>query len=164
MEVVRGPETSDETTDVVAAFMESIGKKVIVAQKEVPGFILNRLQVALLRESLWLVENGVAEPQDVDIALKYGTGRRWAFAGIFESFDLTDWRTIERAYREIAPSLASSSSVPAPLKDLIERGDIGAKVGRGFYEATPEWVEETRSRTAFGLAGLQRMWADWTTR
>ncbi len=164
VEIVRGPETSDETETVVRDFMEGLGKKVIVARKEVPGFILNRLQLALLRESLWLMENGVTEAEDIDTALKYGTGRRWAFAGVFEVFDVADWRIITRAYQEIAPSLASSPDVPNVLRKMLERGDYGAKTGRGFHEVTPEWLQETKGRIAYGLAGLQRLWADWNAR
>ena len=164
VEIVRGPETSDETETVVRDFMEGLGKKVIVARQEVPGFILNRLQLALLRESLWLMENGVTEAEDIDTALKYGTGRRWAFAGVFEVFDVADWRIITRAYQEIAPSLASSPDVPNVLRKMLERGDYGAKTGRGFHEVTPEWLQETKGRIAYGLAGLQRLWADWNAR
>jgi len=69
VEIVPGPETSDETMGVTVNFMESIGKKALVAKKEVPGFILNRLQTALLREAMWLVDNDVADPEDIDTAL-----------------------------------------------------------------------------------------------
>ena len=161
VEIVRGPETSDETAEVARSFMEGLGKKVVVAKKEVPGFILNRLQLALLREALWLVDNGVAEPEDIDTALKYCTGRRWASAGVFEVFELAGWDVIERIYREVAPHLASSPEVPDALRVRVERGDFGAKTGRGFYQSSPEWAEETRSRIAYGLAGIERLWAEY---
>lgn len=157
VEIVRGPDTSLETEEITKCFMEGLGKKVVVAKKEVPGFILNRLQISLLREALWLVDNNVADPEDIDIALKYGTGRRWAFAGIFEVFELADWSVIGRIYSEVGPSLAASPDIPTSLKTHIDRGEVGAKVGRGFYESSPEWTEETRSRIAFGLAGLERL-------
>ena len=161
VEIVSGPDTSTETQMVVRAFMEGLGKKVVVARREVPGFILNRLQLALLREALWLVENGVAEPGDVDVALKFGTGRRWAFAGVFEVFELAAWDVVGRIYDEVAPTLADSAEMPAALRERIERGDLGAKSGRGFYDSGPAWADETRSRIAYGMAGLQRLWADY---
>jgi len=74
VEIVPGPETSPETLVVATDFMERLGKKVIVARREVPGFILNRLQLAILREALWLIDNDVADVGDIDAALKYGTG------------------------------------------------------------------------------------------
>ncbi len=164
VEIVGGPDTAPETLKVTRAFMEALGKKVIVATREVPGFILNRLQLALLREALWLVENGVAEPGDVDTALKYGTGRRWAFAGVFEVFELAAWDVIGRIFEEVAPTLADSREIPAPLRERIERGEFGSKSGRGFYESGPRWAEETRSRIAFGMAGLERLWAEYESR
>ncbi len=163
VEIVRGPDTSDGTAETTRAFLEGLGKKVIVARREVPGFILNRLQIALLREALWLVENGVAEPEDIDAALKFGTGRRWAFAGVFEVFELADWSVVGRIYEEVGPSLADSPEVPEPLRRRIETGRHGARTGRGFYESGPEWAEETRSRIAYGLAGLERLWAGHAT-
>ena len=164
VEIVGGPDTSPETLKVTRSFMEALGKKVIVANREVPGFILNRLQLALLREALWLVENGVAEPGDVDAALKYGTGRRWAFAGVFEVFELAAWDVIGRIYQEVAPTLSDSREIPAPLRERIERGDLGSKTGRGFYESGPGWAEETRARIAYGMAGLERLWAGYEGR
>lgn len=164
VEIVGGPETSSETLEVTRAFMEALGKKVIVANKEVPGFILNRLQLALLREALWLVESGVAEPGDLDAALKYGTGRRWAFAGVFEVFELAAWDVVGRIFEEVAPTLSDSREIPEPLRRRIERGDLGSKSGRGFYESGTRWAEETRSRIAFGLVGLERLWAEYEGR
>lgn len=161
VEIVPGPQTSEETVRVATDFMERLGKKVIVARREVPGFILNRLQLAILREALWLIDNDVADAGDIDDALKYGTGRRWAFAGPFEVFDLADWRIIERAYREVAPSLANSGDVPKAMMELLERGHYGAKAGQGFHKVTLEWLEETQGRIAYGLAGLAGLWADW---
>jgi 3-hydroxybutyryl-CoA dehydrogenase len=164
VEIVPGPETSDETMGVTVNFMESLGKKALVAKKEVPGFILNRLQTALLREAMWLVDNDVADPEDIDTALKYGTGRRWAFAGVFEVFELAGWDVVERIFKEVGPSLAASGEVPDALKARVERGDFGAKTGRGFYESNEEWVEETRSRIAYGMAGTERLWSEWAGR
>ena len=161
VETAPGPETSDETTTVTINFMEALGKKTIVARKEVPGFILNRLQLALLREAMWLVDNGVCDPQEVDTALKYGTGRRWAFAGPFEVFELAAWDVIGRVFEEVGPSLAASGEVPQALKAHLERGEFGAKTGRGFYESDEDWVEETRSRIAHGMVGIERLWAEY---
>ena len=85
VELVRGGETSDETVATLSGLLTKIGKRSIVVQKEVPGFVLNRLQGALLREALWLVENGIASPQDVDVAIRNSIGRRWAVAGVLKS-------------------------------------------------------------------------------
>jgi 3-hydroxybutyryl-CoA dehydrogenase len=155
VEIVRSEKTSDATVNTAKAFIEGIGKNVIVVNKEVEGFILNRLQIALLRESLWLVENGVTDIEGVDKAIKYCTGRRWAFAGIFEVWELAGWDTIEKIYREVAPTLASKPEVPGPLKSLIDQGLFGAKSGRGFYKSDENWTDSVKTKIAKGLASFK---------
>ena len=155
VEIVRSGKTSDATVNTAKAFIEGIGKNVIVVNKEVEGFILNRLQIALLRESLWLVENGITDIEGVDKAIKYCTGRRWAFAGIFEVWELAGWDTIETIYREVAPTLASKPEVPGPLKSLIDQGLFGSKSGRGFYKSDENWTDSVKTRIAKGLASFK---------
>ncbi|PZC41672.1 MAG: 3-hydroxybutyryl-CoA dehydrogenase [Chloroflexi bacterium] len=155
VEIVRSDKTSDTTVNTAKAFIEGIGKNVIVVNKEVEGFILNRLQIALLRESLWLVENGITDIEGVDKAIKYCTGRRWAFAGIFEVWELAGWDTIEKIYREVAPTLASKTDIPAPLKRLIDKGLFGSKSGQGFYKSDKNWTDSVKTRIAKGLASFK---------
>src|SRR4051794_23952204 len=88
VELVRGPATSDATVQIVYDLLVSIGKKPTIVQREAPGFIGNRLQAALYREALALVQEGIASASDVDNVIKYGFGRRLAIAGEFEIFDL----------------------------------------------------------------------------
>lgn len=155
VEIVRSDKTSDTTVNTAKAFIEGIGKNVIVVNKEIEGFILNRLQIALLRESLWLVENGITDIEGVDKAIKYCTGRRWAFAGIFEVWELAGWDTIEKIYREVAPTLASKPDIPAPLKRLIDKGLFGSKSGQGFYKSDKNWTDSVKTRIAKGLASFK---------
>jgi 3-hydroxybutyryl-CoA dehydrogenase len=88
VEIVRGAETSDETVEAVCSLLRTLGKHPAIVRKEVPGFIGNRLQAALIREAISLVQNGVASAEDVDTVIRYGFGRRLAAAGVFENFDL----------------------------------------------------------------------------
>ncbi len=155
VELVRSNKTSDTTLNIAKAFIEDIGKNVIVVNKEVEGFILNRLQIALLRESLWLVENGITDIEGVDKAIKYCTGRRWAFAGIFEVWELAGWDTIGKIYREVAPTLASKPDIPGPLKNLLDQGFFGSKSGRGFYKSDEKWTDSVKTRIAKGLASFK---------
>jgi len=83
---------------------------------------------------------------------------------VFEVFELAGWDVVERIFKEVGPSLAASGEVPDALKARVERGDFGAKTGRGFYESNEEWVEETRSRIAYGMAGTERLWSEWAGR
>ena len=125
-------------------------------RRQVPGFVLNRLQFALLREALWLVENGVATPRDVDYALSNSIGRRWSAAGIFEVFELAGWDLVASIAGNLLPHLASGPEVPALLREKVARGELGAKTGRGFYQWTPESSEELRQRIAAALVEIEK--------
>ena len=107
VEVVPTAETSEETTGVVMELLTSLGKQPILVKREVPGFVASRLQMALLREALWLVENDVASAEDVDIAISAGLGRRWATAGVLHVLEIAGWELISRV---------AVGCVPAPLE------------------------------------------------
>lgn len=156
VEIVRGESTSDETVAVLRALLEGIGKSPVVVQQELAGFIGNRLQMALLREALALVERGVASPADVDTVIRNGFGRRLAVAGIFEIFDIAGWDTVLAAAEEILPTLEARPD-PAPLlRAKVARGELGLKRGRGFYDWTPEGAEALRERIRQLLVMLGR--------
>ncbi len=156
VEIVRGQKTSDETVTTICALLEKVGKRPVIVQKEVPGFIANRLQVALLREALWLVERGVASAQDVDTVIKTSFGRRWAVAGVFEVFEIAGWDLLSSIASEIVPDLASSRDEPPVLGERVKRGELGVKSGKGFYEWTPESVDELKQRIAHALVQIEQ--------
>ena len=156
VEIVRSEKTSDETVTTMYDLLTKMGKRPIIVQKEVPGFVLNRLQGALLREALWLVQNGVASPQDVDIAIKTSIGRRWAVAGVFEVFEIAGWDLLLAIASGLLPHLASSPEVPPLLKEKVERGELGVKTGKGFYEWTPESTEALKQRIAQALVKIEQ--------
>lgn len=155
VELVRTKHTSDETILKVSDFFEKLGKRPIIAQKEVPGFILNRLQLALFREALWLVENGVATPQDVDFGIKSSIGRRWAVAGVFEIFELAGLDLASEIGRLIFPHLSKEEKIPSVLMEKVASGDVGIKAGRGFYKWNPESMEELQTRIARALVTIE---------
>ena len=158
VEIVPGAETSDATVDTMRRLLAGIGKRPIVLQREVPGFVASRLQAALLREALWLVENRVAGPQDVDAAIKDSLGRRWAVAGVFEVLELAGWDLLLAIASELFPHLASTQEAPEPLKERVALGEVGVKAGKGFYDWTPESAEALRQRIAEALVRIER-WA-----
>jgi L-gulonate 3-dehydrogenase len=88
VELVPSPETSLATVDFVDALMRGLHRSVVHLRKEIPGFVLNRLQAALLREAWALVEDGVASCEDIDKTVRDGLGWRWSFMGPFETIDL----------------------------------------------------------------------------
>lgn len=156
VEVVPTAQTSEETTRVVMELLTSLGKQPILVEREVPGFVASRLQMALLREALWLVENEVASAEDVDTAISAGLGRRWATAGVLHVLEVAGWDLISRVAADVFPHLSNAND-PAVLHDMVERGDSGVKAGKGFYEWTPEKAEELRRRIANGLVEIDKL-------
>ena len=151
VELVKSEYTSDETVQCLFDLYTSMGKKPAVVQKEVPGFIGNRLQAALLRECLSLVENGVAAPRDIDVVVRNSFGRRLVAAGPFEIFDMAGWDLAIAVAKYLIPHIESSNEIPKVLKEKVEAGELGVKTGKGFYEYTEESAEELRSRMAKAL-------------
>ena len=155
VEIVPGPETSKETIMTMVGLLEKIGKRPVVLRKEATGFVGNRLQFALFREALAIIEQGIASPEAVDPVVKFGFGRRLAAAGPFEVFDLAGLDTILAVAAEIFPELATSGpaarGVPELLRRKVEQGELGVKSGRGFHEWTAERIEELRTRLSRAL-------------
>ena len=88
VEIISGEKTVDETLEIVWDISKSLHRKPIMVKKDAKGFVLNRLQYAVLREALYIVENGIASMDDVDNVMKYGLGMRYAAIGPFETVDL----------------------------------------------------------------------------
>ena len=156
VEIVRGPQTSDETIEITKSVLEGIGKRPVVLQKESLGFIGNRMQFALLREALAVVDKGIASAEDVDTVVKTGFGRRLAVAGPLEVFDIAGWDTISHIIDELYPDLNTSAENSPTITGMLERGDLGVKSGRGFYEWNDEAVEALRQRITHALAAIDR--------
>lgn len=156
VEIVPGPETAGTTVSTVRDLLTRLGKQPVVLTREVPGFISVRLQAALLREALSLVQSGAADADAVDTVIKTSLGRRWAVAGVFEVLDLAGWDTVSDISSWLFPTLDRSKELPAVLREQVERGDLGVKSNRGFYDWTPESAEELRRRIGRALVEIGR--------
>ena len=157
VEVVRGPETSDDTIETTRALLTKAGKRPVVLQKESLGFIGNRMQFALLREAVSIVERGIASPEDVDAVVTNSFGRRLAVAGPLEVFDLAGWDTILAIIDQLFPDLESSDKTPALVREMVARGDLGVKSGKGFYAWTDDAVAAVRQRVGRALATIEQL-------
>jgi 3-hydroxybutyryl-CoA dehydrogenase len=156
VEIVRSAATSETTIKTVYELLAGIGKSPVVVQKEVPGFIGNRIQAAALREALALVEEGVATPQEVDTVIKTSIGRRWAVAGVFEIAEIAGLDLKLAIVEQLFPEIASTQEVSHLLRDKVAQGDLGFKTGKGFYEWPPETAEALRQRVAQALIEIAR--------
>ena len=149
VELSPGEQTSEETTQRTYALMESIGKVPVVLKKEVPGFIANRLSVALWREALNLVDKGVASVEDVDRAVRAGPGIRWAIMGPYLTYHLGGGSGgIEYLMRHIGGSKATWLETMAKWtvtpESVVEKAISGVSemVGGKSMEELEHWRDE----------------------
>ena len=154
VEVVRGPETSQQTVDATVELLESVGKRPVVLQKEIQGFVSNRLQAAIFREALHIVSSGGATTAEVDEIVRSSFGRRLSVAGPFELRELIGLDLALDIGKQIRPSLNNTREVPPLLADKVAAGHLGTKTGKGFYDWTPKSAEALRSRVASALADI----------
>jgi 3-hydroxybutyryl-CoA dehydrogenase len=122
VEIIAGEATASETVDALQDLAARMGKTPIVAHRDVPGFVWNRLQHALLREALWLVQQQVADVATIDAAVSDGLAPRWLAAGPFATVDLGGGETWSRVATEIFPHLASDPALAAILTERSEAG------------------------------------------
>lgn len=134
VEVVRGPETSDEVTAFVKELLTACGKTVATLNKVIPGFLLNRLTFSLLREACYIVEQGVCTPADVDAAIVANFGPRYAFEGIFGLMDAGGMAVEEMLSTRLNPVLCDSKACSPVIHELVEEGNMGISTGKGFFE------------------------------
>jgi 3-hydroxybutyryl-CoA dehydrogenase len=146
VEVVKGRETSDETMEVTYEYLKKIGKRPVKCMKDVPGFIANRLQHAIWREALSIVEKGIADAATVDEALRYGPGLRWPILGILENADMIGLDLSLSIQKYIVKYLEDSHEPSKLLQELVAKGDLGFKTGKGYQSWTQEQMEASNKR------------------
>lgn len=132
VEVVRGAHTSQETVDIIYEFAKSINKTPVLVNKEIYGFVVNRIFSALTREACYLVDAGVASIEDIDIAVKGGLGHPM---GPLELLDMTGIDLEYTVYMEKFRNSGDKADLPAAcLTERFAKGDYGRKSGKGFYD------------------------------
>lgn len=142
VEVIRNDGTSDDTVNILRSFLNSLQKVSVLVKKDVPGFILNRLQFAVLREALHLVESDVAAPEDVDNTFKHALGIRYACCGPFEVADLGGLDTFSLISEYLFANLDNSNKGSPVLSNLVAHGKLGVKSGAGFYDYSGDKAEK----------------------
>ncbi len=138
VELIRSPNTSDETVSITYDLLTNIGKVPAIIEKEALGFVGPRLQAALIREAFAIVEQGIASAETVDLVVRNSFGRRLSVAGPFEVFELAGWDLVLAAFEELYKDLNSSAHINPLLQDMVKSGKLGVKSGIGFYQWTQE--------------------------
>ncbi len=154
VEVVRTEWTSEAAVEATMAVLERIGKRPVRVEKDVPGFIGNRLQHALWREAIGLVENGICDAETVDTVVKESFGRRLAVLGPLENADLVGTDLTRDIHAAVLSDLETRPGPSPYLESLVESGRLGMDAGGGFRDWTPEAARAVRERLAAHLRKL----------
>ena len=136
VEVCGGPQTAEEVVTWTCDLLEDVGQTPAVMMKEVDGFIINRLQFAILREAWSMWANGIASAEAIDNSLKLSLGRRYADTGPIESAELGGLDILHTFAEFLFPAIDTSSTPPQAVTDLVNAGHHGLKSGRGIYDWT----------------------------
>ena len=141
MEVVKTDATADGVAETVMEVLASAGKKPCLCKKDVPGFIANRLQHALWREAISIVEHGIADAETVDIAIKNSFGLRLPQLSALENSDMVGTQLTWNIHSYVLPHLEDSHEPSPLLKQMLDEGKLGFKSGEGFMKWTQEEID-----------------------
>ena len=134
VEIHRGKHTADAVVQTTRDLMLQVGKKPILVKKEIPGFIVNRIQGAMFREISYLLDEGIASPEDMDTAAKAMYGFRLSCIGPMEADDMIGLDTSARVSANLFKVLSNRTEPSATLLEKVNRGELGIKTGSGWYD------------------------------
>ena len=153
IEVINGDDTAAETAEAVYTFAKMIGKQPIYVKKDALGFIANRLQAAILREALYIKEQGIGDFSDIDGAMKYGLGFRYACLGPLEVVDQGGLDIHHHIATYLWEDLADDKYPSGIFEELYQAGKYGVKSGVGFYDYSGDKADASiKKRDAMYLA------------
>lgn len=156
VEVVKTKYVCDDVVNQTYELLQDAGKMPVIVQKDVPGFLANRMQHALFREALSIIENDIASPEDVDKAIKYGFGMR---LGVMAPIEVMDSGGIDLTYNiheYLFPDIENSTKPSKLLKERLKEGKLGFKTGEGIMKWTPEQIEESQKNLVEGLIRVEK--------
>jgi 3-hydroxyacyl-CoA dehydrogenase len=155
IEVIPGEQTSQETVEAASELVRRIGYHPVV-EKEVAGFVENRILYAILRECLDLVDRGIIDPEGLDLNVRWGIGYKLAVIGPMELLDMAGLDIYNAVGSYLNQDLSTSAEVSSTIRDLIDQGRLGMKTGGGIYDYTPEQIDELRAKRAAKLIAVRK--------
>ena len=141
VEIVKGPETADETMVLTHDLLTRVGKKPVVVKKDIPGQIGIRILYSMIREAISLVEKGVASPEDIDTIVKEALGTRLPVLGVLELADLSGVDLVLMVAKRLFKDLENTTAPSKMLEEMVAEGRYGIKTSKGFYDWTPESID-----------------------
>ena len=163
VEIIQAEHTDKAIVDWLEQNQKELGKAPVRVNKDIPGFLGNRLQHAMMREALYLIADGVVTPEGVDTAVRYGFGFRFLACGPMMQKEMSGWDTNFYAGSSVYPHLYAEKIPPQFLKDMVTNGHIGMKTRRGLWEWTDESAAKEKTRIEKALqAALRILKADAT--
>ena len=161
VEVVSAEFTDPRVAEGLVALAKALGKAPIWVKKDVPGFVGNRIQHAMLREAFYLINDGVVDAEGVDTAVRYGFGFRFIACGPILQKEMSGWDTNYIVAKALYPHLYSNTT-PAPVvKTLVDKGYLGMKSKRGFWEWDDAKIAQEKARIERCLqAGMEILKSD----
>ena len=145
VEIVQGEKTSPRIAQSVRDLLAACGKVPVIVKRDRPGQLGNRLQMALVREAAYIVEEGIADVEDVDLVAKNGFGLRMPAYGIFEHQDAVGLDMGISILDYVAQDLYNLPKAPNNYRAKVAHGDLGAKTGKGFYDWSKKSIEEVKA-------------------
>jgi 3-hydroxyacyl-CoA dehydrogenase len=155
IEVIPGERTSQAVIDATCELVRAFGYHPVV-EREVPGFVENRILYAIMRECLDLVDRGIIDPAGLDLNVKWGIGYKLAVIGPMELLDMAGLDIYNAVGSYLNRDLSTSGEVSSTIRGLIDQGRLGMKSGGGIYDYTPEQIEELRARRAAKLVAVRK--------
>ena len=146
VEVVRHEKTADETVSRTLALLERLHRQVVVLNRSVPGFLVNRFAQALFRESIYLIEQGITTAADIDKAVKYAMGMRYASIGLLEYFDAVGYDLESTIASNVYPDLCDTKEIQSLVKEGLASGKTGQAAGQGLYDWSQKDGDDFRRR------------------
>lgn len=158
VELVMGPRTDERAVAWLKERLVEGGKKPIVLRGFKPGFLVNRLQTAMMREALHLVKSGIVRPEDIDTAVTDCIGFKSAWQGLFETMDYIGLDTVALACSVIFPDLGNETGVPEIITQKVREGNLGVKSGKGFFNYADEKRAEILEKRYIFLLEQLSLW------
>jgi 3-hydroxyacyl-CoA dehydrogenase len=155
IEVIPGERTTQATVDATVRLVQDFGYHAVV-EREVPGFVENRILYAILRECLDLVDRGIVDAAGLDTNVRWGIGYKLAVIGPMELLDMAGLDIYKAVGTYLNPDLSTSGEVSTTILDLIEQGRLGMKTGGGLYDYTPEQINELRASRVAKLIAVRK--------